>query len=185
MFKAFKFLIACLFSAGLALAPVGVASAQTEPVLLTVTGNVSKPTRGGFDEQVDKFFGYTEVDFSKAAQFDYAALAALGLVTVSADFPKGRMVHEFTGPRLVDVLAAAGASGETVTIQALDGYAVEVPLDQLAASGAVLALKRDGRPFAIGDFGPSQIVFPRAERDDLKDMPDDNWVWSVFHIRIE
>ena len=49
----------------------------------------------------------------------------------------------------------------------------------------MVATSRDGQPMGIGDFGPTQIVFPRADRDDLKDMPDDWWVWSIFHIRVE
>ena len=109
----------------------------------------------------------------------------LNLVSVKADFPQGRSVHTYEGPLLTDVLAAAGATGEKITVQAHDGYAVEASLDEMLAQGAVVALKLGGVPFAIGDFGPAQIVFPRAEREDLKDMSDDRRVWSVFHIRVE
>lgn len=154
-------------------------------VLLTVTGEVMKPNRGGYDPATDKFFGYNEVDFSKAAQFDLDALEGLASVKVNADFPKGGQVYQFEGPLLVDVLKAAGAEGEMVTMQALDGYAVEVPIKELEAAGAVLALKRDGEAFGIGGFGPSQIVFPRVDRADLSDMPDDNWIWSIFHISVK
>ena len=69
------------------------------------------------------------------------------------------------------MLAAAGAEGETVTVQAMDGYAVEAPMQEMVAKGAVVALERDGKPLGIGGFGPTQIVFPRAERADLADMP--------------
>lgn len=157
---------------------------SNQTVLLTVTGALDNPTRGAYDPDSDKFFGYNEVDFSKAAQFDFEGLSALDMVKVKADFPKGRQIREFEGPLLVDVLKAAGATGETVTMQALDGYSIEVPLQELQDAGAVVALKRDGVAFGIGDFGPTQIVFPRAERDDLKDMPDDNWIWSIFHISV-
>lgn len=140
--------------------------------------------RGGYNPDTDKFFGYNDVEFSKAAQFDFDALEDLEMVKINADFPKGGDVHEFEGPLLVDVLKAAGASGDIVTMQALDGYAIEVPLQELEAAGAVLALKRDGEAFSIGGFGPTQIVFPRADRADLSDMPDDNWIWSIFHISV-
>jgi len=83
------------------------------------------------------------------------------------------------------VLAAAGATGQTVTIQALDGYAVEAPLAEMIAQGAIVATSRDGAPLGIGDFGPTWVVFPRADRADLKDMSDDRWIWSIFHIHIE
>lgn len=155
------------------------------PILLTVTGDVGNPNRGGYDPEVDKFFGYNDVDFAKAAEFDLAALEALKTTAVKADFPKGGTVYTFEGPLLADVLAAAGAGGQSVTVQALDGYAVEAPLAEMVAQGAIVALKRDGQSFGIGGFGPTQIVFPRAERDDLANMPDDRWIWSIFHINVK
>lgn len=154
-------------------------------VILTVSGNIGNATRTGNDENVDKFFDYNAIDFDEAAQFDYAALAALPQHTVSADFPKDGPVVTFTGPLLADVLDAAGADGELVTVSALDGYAIEAPLSKLIEYGAIVALSRDGVIFGIGDFGPTQIAFPRAERAALSDMNDDWWVWSIYHIRVE
>ena len=172
--------LALTFGAGMALADIG-----NGPTLLTVTGQISNPNRTAFNEDTDKFFGYNEVAFDKAAIFSFDKLQGLNTVTVKADFPKGRQIHTYEGPLLADVLAAAGAAGKTVTVQALDGYAVEAPLDEMIAQGAVVAYKRDGEMFGIGDFGPTQIVFPRAERADLKEMSDDLWVWSIFHIRVD
>ena len=153
-------------------------------VILTVTGDVGLPTRSGSSEDVDKFFLYNDIAFDKAAQFDVAALQALPQVSVKADFPKGGSVYVFEGPLLKDVLDSVEAEGDTVTIRALDGYAVEIPLAFAYAMGAVVALKRDGIPFAIGDFGPTHIVFPRAERVELASMSDDWWVWSIYHIHV-
>lgn len=155
------------------------------PVLVTVTGAVENTNRGPLDPERDKLFTFNEVAFDKAMAFDVDALARLPQTTVRADFPKGGDEVAFTGPLLADVLEAAGAVGDTVTVQAMDGYAVEAPRTELADMGAVLALSRDGSPLGIGDFGPAQIVFPRAERADLADMPDDRWIWQVFHINVE
>jgi len=117
--------------------------------------------------------------------FDVAALRALGTIKVRADYPKGRREHVYEGPLLEDVLDAAGARGNTATVYLLDGYRTRIALKDLVSRGAVLAFKRDGRMFNVGDFGPAQIVFPRAERDDLSDMNDDFWLWSVFYIAVE
>lgn len=154
-------------------------------VILTLTGNIELPTRGPSTGDVDKFFGYNDIEFDKAAQFDVAALAALPQATIKADFPKDGPVYTFEGPLLADVMHAGGATGDTVTIRALDGYAVEIPMTDAVSMGAVVALKRDGIPFAIGDFGPTHVVFPRADRTDLADMNDDWWVWSIYHIVVE
>lgn len=173
-------------AAALALAPGGAAAQTIEgPVILTVSGKIDHPNRGPFDPDVDKFFQYSEAEFDAAAAFDYAALQRLAFVKAAADFPKNGAVQEFEGPLLADVLAAAGMQGETLTLTALDGYAIEAKAGDLIGKGAILAVKRNGRPFALGDFGPAQIVFPRAERPELRDMPDDEWIWSVYHIKVE
>ena len=155
------------------------------PVMLTVTGAVENTNRGPADPEMDKLFAFNEVSFENAMEFDLGALEGLPQATVKADFPKGGPMVEFTGPTLSDVLAAAGAEGETVTVQAMDGYAVEVAMEELVGNGAVVALARDGKPFGIGGFGPAQIVFPRAERADLAEMPDDWWIWQIYHIKVE
>jgi hypothetical protein len=155
------------------------------PVLLTVTGAVEHANRGAVDPDNDKLFVFNDVAFDKAMEFDIDTLASLPQATVRADFPMGGETVEFSGPLLADVLAKAGAAGETVTIQAMDGYAVEVPADEMVEKGAVVALARDGKPLGIGGFGPTQIVFPRADRADLREMNDDWWVWQIFHIKVE
>ncbi len=155
------------------------------PVLLTVSGEVANTNRGPSDPDTDKLFAFNDVTFDRAMVFDADALAALPQIEIATDFPKGGPTVTFTGPTLADVLAAAGADGDMVTIRAMDGYAVEVPTEDMLGKGAVLALARDGKPFGIGDFGPTQVVFPRAERPDLADMPDDWWVWQIYHIVVE
>jgi hypothetical protein len=155
------------------------------PVLVTVTGAVSNTNRGAVDADVDKLFAFNDVSFSNAMEFDVEALGALPQAVIKTDFPRGGENVEFTGPLLADVLAAAGAEGETVTIQAMDGYAVEVPMKDMIGKGAMVALARNGKALGIGSFGPTQIVFPRSERDDLADMPDDWWIWQIYHIKVE
>ena len=155
------------------------------PVLLTVTGDIADPNRGPLDPDFDKLFIFNEVSFDKAKEFDLSTLEKLPQAVVHADFPKGGAATEFTGPLLKDVLAAAGARGNTVTVQAMDGYAVEVPMQEMVDKGAVVALARDGKPLGIGSFGPTQIVFPRTDRPELADMPDDWWIWSIYHIDVE
>jgi hypothetical protein len=166
--------------------PNRVAAEETGgPVILTVTGEITKPNRGPYDPATDKFFGQNDIHFREGKGFDFAALEALDRVKVRADFPRGETVHEFEGPSLAAVLEAAGAKGETVVLVALDGYRVEMKVSDLVRQGAVLALRRDGQALGIGDFGPAQIVFPRAEREDLKDMTDDAWIWSVYQIDVQ
>ncbi len=185
MFLTCRNLFVAALAASIFSGPGMAQTALRGPIILTVSGNISKPSRGAVDPAFDKFFAYNEVEFEKAAQFDFAALQGIGMVSVNADFPMGGRVHAYEGPLLADVLAAAGAEGGTVTIRALDGYAVELDYAEAVANGAVLALRHDGMPFALGDYGPTHLVFPRADRADLAEMNDDNWVWSIYQIHVE
>lgn len=175
-----------LFFAALAAVVAGPgAGAGMGPVLLTVSGTVAAPNRGPVDPEIDKLLAFNEASFSAAHEFTLDELQALPQVTVRTDFPKGGPEVTFAGPLLADVLKAAGATGETVTVQAMDGYAVAAPVAEMTGKGAVVALSRDGRALAIGGLGPTQIVFPRGERPDLRDMPDDWWIWQIYHIAVE
>ncbi|NOR64080.1 MAG: molybdopterin-dependent oxidoreductase [Rhodobacteraceae bacterium] len=176
-------LIFTVFAAALA-TPLSAESPLRGPIILTISGNVANPSRGAVGD-ADKFFLYNDVEFNEAAQFDYAALQGIGMITIKADFPMGGEVHEYQGPLLADVLAASGATGSTVTVKALDGYQVDLDLAEAVANGAVIALKRNGEPFSLGDYGPTHLVFPRAERADLAEMNDDNWIYSIYYIHVE
>lgn len=174
-----------LLAALAAVAAGSGARAGAGPVLLTVSGTISAPNRGPVDPEIDKLLAFNEASFAAAHEFTLSDLEALPQVEVHADFPKGGPEVTFAGPRLADVLRAAGATGETVTVQAMDGYAVAAPVVEMTGKGAVVALSRNGRALAIGGLGPTQIVFPRAERADLADMPDDWWIWQIYHISVE
>jgi len=63
--------------------------------VLTVTGAVSQPNRGAFDENTDKFLGFHEVTFDMAHAFSLTDLAGLAQTTIRADFPQGKDLHEF------------------------------------------------------------------------------------------
>lgn len=185
MFASRRNLILTVITALSLAAPLGAETPLRGPIILTISGNITNPSRGAIDMEHDKFFTFNDVEFSQAAQFDFAALQGIGMTTVRADFPMGGDVHTYQGPLLADVLAAAGATGSMVTIKALDGFQVDLDLDEAVANGAVVALKRDGKPFSLGDYGPTHIVFPRADRADLADMNDDTWVYSIYYMHVE
>ncbi|MBM3560406.1 MAG: hypothetical protein FJX53_11130 [Alphaproteobacteria bacterium] len=160
-------------------------AAPKSTVLVTVIGNVTKANRGAYDEARDVYFKHLNIPFTRAAAFDHAMLSALKQHTVRTDFSVGGKVRSFSGPLLADVLAAAGASGTTATITALDGYAAELPVADIVKFGVILALAEDGKPFGIGDYGPTWVIFPRADDPALRGRNDDGWVWVVASIAVK
>lgn len=67
---------------------------------------------------------------------------------------------EFSGPSLKSVLEAAGADGETVSMTALNDYAVEMPLSEVSVSYPIIATRLNGETMSIRDKGPYWVVFP-------------------------
>src|ERR1051325_9050304 len=111
-----------------ALPTLGAAAPKTErgPALLTVTGAIAKPNRGGFDRVADQMMHRQRLSFEKAYTFDFAALAALPALTIKPTLEYDSRVHTLSGPLLVDVLKAAGAQmgdSSNIVLRAVDGYA--------------------------------------------------------------
>lgn len=68
----------------------------------------------------------------------------------------------------MDVLAATGATGTTATTTALDGYVAELPIADIEKFGVILALAKDGKPYGVGDYGPTSVILSRADNTVLK-----------------
>lgn len=155
------------------------------PDLVTVSGAVSKPDRPTFNAFRDAAFAVQGVDFEAAKAFDWDELTALpqaSLTTSYANWPGPVTVQ---GPLLRDVLAAAGARGETVTVSAVDGYSATFPMAEVQARDMVLALEADGAPLALGGRGPAWLVFAPGSVKGYPGTDDAGLVWAVTHIAVK
>ncbi|MBE0530419.1 MAG: hypothetical protein IH626_06285 [Rhodospirillales bacterium] len=161
------------------------AQAADGPVVLTVAGAIANANRGPVDPFDDGFFNSGQIAFDKAAAFDIVDLQALGVKRLEVRYPDWPKGFVFEGPLLGDVLAKAGATGKVVRVQALDGYAAEIPMEDIRKYPVVLAIKRDGRFLGIGDRGPAWVVFPRDDYPEFKAQDDSKWVWAVYYIHVE
>ncbi len=90
------------------------------------------------------------------ADFDLAMIEALPKITVKTSSPWTEGVAEFEAVRLIDLLAAAGASGTTIKAAALNDYAVDLPMTDATEAGAFVAYKLNGEYMSVrirGRFG--------------------------------
>lgn len=177
-----------LLTVGISVLTSGGASAElakpTGTVVLTIGGAVKYSNRAPSNAFDDAFLNSHEYSFRKAAAFDVAMLEKLGTVTTSIKAEPWPRVVSLEGPRLIDVLMAAGWTGSKITTVALDGFAVEISAADLAARDWILALKADGKYLGVGGHGPAWIVY---EVPDGKASADDEsrWSWAVFYIAAE
>lgn len=157
----------------------------TGQVVLTIAGNISTSNRPAFDEFEDGFLKFHDKSFARAMAFDLAMLEALGMRTVTIDIDAWPKPARFEGPRLADLLAAAGATGKDVTLFALDGFGSELSAADVAAFDWIVGVKRDGRYLDIGQRGPLWVVYKRRDGKRLTDEDEQRWPWATFYIEVK
>ncbi len=86
-------------------------------------------------------------------------------------------VTSWSGVELSSLLSETGAADfATITVIAVDGYAIEISANEL--SDAIIALKDSGEWIAevSPDKGPIRLVTP--------DTPANRWVFQVIEIQV-
>lgn len=182
-----KPILAALALLLLAAAPARAADlkAPTGTVILTVGGNVAHANRPGFDPARDGFLKYHERKFARAAAFDIAMLESLGTQTATIAYAKWPAPVTFSGPRLADVLKAAGWNGPAITTLALDGFGTKIDRATLDAHDWILATRTNGMPLGIGQRGPLWLVFAPPGGRPATDAEEGMWPWALFYIEAE
>lgn len=160
-------------SMGLLVALSGVAAAQTlakptGPVILSIGGQISQRNAG------------------ELAEFDAAMLDALKVNQFSTTTPWHKSSVAFSGPSLQSVLNAVGAKGKVLRMQALNDYEIQVPFDDAADFGPVLARRADGAELTIRSKGPLFMIYPFDSKPKLKnDTYYSRSIWQLKKIVVE
>lgn len=123
-----------LFFAALIASPV-----MAQDVLLTVTGAIDGDAPRTFDR--DALHDMPRTQF-----------------TTSTVWTAGRI--QFAGVLLSDLMAAVGATGDTLHAVALNDYAVELPMSDAGPDGPIIAYEVNGKPMSVREKGPLWIVYP-------------------------
>lgn len=137
------------------------------PVILTVTGLI----RDG---------GPAGVDFTRAD------LEALGITAIETSTPWHEGRPRFEGVLLSRLLEKVGASGKTLKLSALNDYAAELPVEDAALHGPILAFRQDGEPLTVRTKGPLFVIYPFDRNPDLRNEAIyTRSVWQVRRIEVK
>jgi len=170
-----RFLLAgALGATGASSLAAGAASERTGCGLLTVTGAIARSNRGPIDLALDQLMVKHGRAFDRAWEFDAAMLARLPAVTIQPTLEYDAKPHKLSGPLLASVLGAAGvAAGAavTLTLRAIDGYAVAVSLADASRYRMIVATTIDGRPMSLGGLGPLWAVYDADRIPQFADKP--------------
>jgi hypothetical protein len=89
-----------------------------------------------------------------------SAIEALGTVGFTTRTPWYADASRFDGIRLDRLTELVGARGTALRVEALNDYAADIPIADLAELRPILATRRNGLPMPVSDKGPLFVVYP-------------------------
>jgi hypothetical protein len=121
-----------------------------------------------------------------AAIFDRAMIEAIGIESFETTTPWYTAKVKFEGVNMAKLLKKVGAKGQKITVTALNDYKTDIPVEDFAKYGAILALKRDGNYMPVSDKGPLFIVYPYDAHAELKSQKFyGRSAWQVAKIEVK
>jgi len=92
----------------------------------------------------------------------------------------------FEGVRLRDLLARLGAQGNAVLADAVDDYAVKIPMEDIRDYDVIVAYAMNGKPLPLDDKGPLWVIYPYSEYFGLqKDLYFARSVWQLNRLTVQ
>jgi len=148
------------------------ATAEMKPpagkVILTLGGKIAR----------------TNVDGT--ARFDHDMLLAVGLTRLSTSNQFETGVQDYEGVLLKDLLAYVGATGTRLLATALDGYTVEIPVDDAGKYPVLLAMNWNGKPMTVRNKGPIWVIYPIDQFPELKEERfSARSIWQLSRIDVK
>lgn len=118
--------------------------------------------------------------------FDHDGLAALPQDGYAIETPWTEGRHAYAGPLLKTVLAAASATeGTSVTLTALNDYAIAIPMSDVTEHKLLLAMTADGVAMSVREKGPLWLLYPLGDEPGLN-VPEYHarMIWQVRSIAV-
>ncbi|HEU0200929.1 MAG TPA: molybdopterin-dependent oxidoreductase, partial [Burkholderiaceae bacterium] len=148
--------------------------------------------RGPFDPVLDQMMSKHGIRFTRAHEFDAAALQRLPAVTIKPTLEYDSKQHTLQGPLLATVLEAAGVargSAMQLHLRAVDGYNVAISLADANAYRMIVANRIDGQPLSLGGLGPQWALYEADTVAPFKDKPLKERFglcpWGLYHIDVK
>ncbi|MCB6184483.1 molybdopterin-dependent oxidoreductase [Leeia sp. TBRC 13508] len=139
------------------------------PVVLTITGNLTKSNKD-----------------AHTAQFDMEMLKKIGMkkVQTSTTWTKGKPTFE--GPLARDILKLVGATGAKVNAIAINDYKVEIPTADFTKYDVIIAATMDGKAMSRRDKGPLWVIYPRDQHPELvSPEADSKFLWQLKALDVK
>jgi hypothetical protein len=145
--------------------PFAIAPASASGIVLTIDGKISSQT---------------------AVKMSIQDIEALGATSVVTKTPWHDSATTFEGVLFADLIDKLGATGDRLSVVALNNYYSEIPVADLRKYGVILAYKQDGAYMPVSDKGPLFVVYPFDGHAELKnEIYYARSAWQVRSITVE
>jgi hypothetical protein len=168
------------------------AAVGTGPVLLTVSGAISRPNRGPFDPALDQMMHKQNITFERAFALDFATLANLPAVVIKPTLEYDGKPRVLRGPLLLDMLGFAGArpaDSAQLVLRAVDGFAVTLSVEKARRQRFMVAMLMDGKAMPLGGLGPLWAMVDADRIPELASKPlaqrFGECPWALYHIEVK
>lgn len=138
----------------------------TGAVLLTITGEITHQNAEG------------------AAQFDRDMLTALDWREIRTFTPFSDGEQVFEGPTLMSLLAAVGATGDSMDATAINDYSVEIPISDASDHNVLLAMVWNGSVMRVRNKGPIWIIYPLSESAAAEERFAGDMIWQLDRLSV-
>jgi hypothetical protein len=113
-------------------------------------------------------------------------IEALGIEKIETTTPWHDGKVDFEGVPLQRLLEKVGAKGTELSIVALNDYRTQLPVDDAAKYGVILASRKQGQPMPISDKGPLFVIYPFDTYPELhNEIYYSRSAWQVRSITVE
>lgn len=118
------------------------------------------------------------------AEFDREMLRRIGWREVKTHSPFLEGEQTFAGLPVSDFLAFLGVEDGAWDALALDGYSVTIPVAELRAQDALLAMEHDGEPMRVRNRGPIWLIYPMTEQEAAAGDGEGRMIWQLRAITV-
>ena len=146
----------------------GTLPAPTGKVILTITGKIQNSQS------------------NEIVEFDLEQLKQLRSDTFTLQTRWDDSAHEYHGPLLSAVLEHVGAQGSSISLTALNDYAIDLDAAYINKYQPILAWQTDGKTMSIRDKGPLWLLLPHDKYPELNaEIHTGRMIWQLTHIEIK
>lgn len=105
---------------------------------------------------------------ANGASFDRAMLEAMPQHSFTTMTRWYADAQTFEGVLMAELMQTVGCYGTTMLAVALNDYSSEIPVEDFAHFGVIMALKHNGQYMPVRDKGPLFIIYPFDSNPELR-----------------